>query len=66
MNFFFLITIKNTINYIENCFGSAHSMEEAEVLCDRLGIFVDGSFQCLGNPKEVPFYSSICVFCSFR
>jgi hypothetical protein len=28
-------------------------MEEAEVLCDRLGIFIDGSFQCLGNPKEV-------------
>jgi ABC-type multidrug transport system ATPase subunit len=35
------------------CFFSAHSMEEAEVLCDRLGIFVDGGFQCLGNPKEV-------------
>jgi ABC-type multidrug transport system ATPase subunit len=33
----------------------AHSMEEAEVLCDRLGIFVDGDFQCLGNPKEVHF-----------
>ena len=32
---------------------SAHSMEEAEYLCDRLGIFVDGSLQCVGNPKEV-------------
>jgi ABC-type Na+ transport system ATPase subunit NatA len=32
---------------------SAHSMEEAEVLCDRLGIFVVGSLQCIGNPKEV-------------
>lgn len=32
---------------------SAHSMEEADVLCDRLGIFVDGSLQCIGNPKEV-------------
>ena len=31
-------------------------MEEAEVLCDRLGIFVDGGFQCLGNPKEVTIY----------
>lgn len=31
----------------------AHSMEEAEYLCDRLGIFVDGSLQCIGNPKEV-------------
>nr|DAD46477.1 TPA_asm: hypothetical protein HUJ06_016414 [Nelumbo nucifera] len=28
-------------------------MEEAEFLCDRLGIFVDGSLQCLGNPKEL-------------
>uniref|UniRef100_A0A7N0V1R9 ABC transporter domain-containing protein n=1 Tax=Kalanchoe fedtschenkoi TaxID=63787 RepID=A0A7N0V1R9_KALFE len=32
---------------------TTHSMEEAEVLCDRLGIFVDGSLQCIGNPKEV-------------
>jgi ABC-type multidrug transport system ATPase subunit len=30
-------------------------MEEAERLCDRLGIFVDGGFQCLGNPKEVDY-----------
>lgn len=28
-------------------------MEEAEILCDRIGIFVDGSLQCIGNPKEV-------------
>ncbi|KAK8993906.1 hypothetical protein V6N11_008120 [Hibiscus sabdariffa] len=28
-------------------------MEEAEVLCDRLGIFVDGSLQCIGNAKEL-------------
>ncbi|MED6166072.1 Phospholipid-transporting ATPase abca7 [Stylosanthes scabra] len=32
---------------------TTHSMEEAEALCDRLGIFVDGSLQCIGNPKEV-------------
>ncbi|ERN03835.1 ABC transporter A family member 7 [Amborella trichopoda] len=32
---------------------TTHSMEEAEVLCDRLGIFVDGCFQCLGNAKEL-------------
>nr|XP_009803674.1 PREDICTED: ABC transporter A family member 7-like isoform X3 [Nicotiana sylvestris] len=32
---------------------TTHSMEEAEHLCDRLGIFVDGSLQCLGNPKEL-------------
>ncbi|KAF3437771.1 hypothetical protein FNV43_RR20527 [Rhamnella rubrinervis] len=32
---------------------TTHSMEEAEILCDRLGIFVDGSLQCIGNPKEL-------------
>ncbi|XP_031488370.1 ABC transporter A family member 7-like [Nymphaea colorata] len=32
---------------------TTHSMEEAEVLCDRLGIFVDGDLQCIGNPKEL-------------
>ncbi|KAL6181460.1 hypothetical protein ACLB2K_048115 [Fragaria x ananassa] len=32
---------------------TTHSMEEAEVLCDRLGIFVDGKLQCIGNPKEL-------------
>nr|BAO45863.1 ATP-binding cassette transporter subfamily A member [Acacia mangium] len=32
---------------------TTHSMEEAEVLCDRIGIFVDGSWQCIGNPKEL-------------
>lgn len=32
---------------------TTHSMEEAAVLCDRLGIFVDGQLVCLGNPKEL-------------
>lgn len=32
---------------------TTHSMEEAEVLCDRLGIFVDGRLVCIGNPKEL-------------
>ncbi|PIA27921.1 hypothetical protein AQUCO_07400037v1 [Aquilegia coerulea] len=32
---------------------TTHSMEEAEFLCDRLGIFVDGAFQCIGNPNEL-------------
>lgn len=32
---------------------TTHSMEEAEVLCDRIGIFVDGSLQCIGNPKQL-------------
>ncbi|KAF9671484.1 hypothetical protein SADUNF_Sadunf12G0052500 [Salix dunnii] len=32
---------------------TTHSMEEAEYLCDRLGIFVSGGLQCVGNPKEL-------------
>ncbi|XP_050376474.1 ABC transporter A family member 10-like [Argentina anserina] len=32
---------------------TTHSMEEAEFLCDRIGIFVDGRMQCIGNPKEL-------------
>ncbi|KAK4374556.1 hypothetical protein RND71_005233 [Anisodus tanguticus] len=27
-------------------------MDEAEYLCDRIGIFVDGNFQCLGTTDE--------------
>ncbi|KAL6775733.1 ABCA3A [Auxenochlorella protothecoides x Auxenochlorella symbiontica] len=32
---------------------TTHSMEEATVLCDRLGIFVDGQLVCLGSPQEL-------------
>ncbi|KAJ7541144.1 hypothetical protein O6H91_10G048600 [Diphasiastrum complanatum] len=32
---------------------TTHSMEEANVLCDRLGIFVNGQLQCIGNPSEL-------------
>ncbi|KAH0903185.1 hypothetical protein HID58_042688 [Brassica napus] len=32
---------------------TTHSIEEAEFLCDRLGKFVDGRLQCIGNPKEL-------------
>jgi ABC-type multidrug transport system ATPase subunit len=32
---------------------TTHSMEEATVLCDRLGMFVDGTLVCIGNPKEL-------------
>ncbi|KAG5524820.1 hypothetical protein RHGRI_031476 [Rhododendron griersonianum] len=31
---------------------TTHSMEEAEHLCERLGIFVDGRLQCIGNAKQ--------------
>jgi ABC-type multidrug transport system ATPase subunit len=32
---------------------TTHSMEEAEFLCDRIGIIANGSLQCIGNSKEV-------------
>jgi ABC-type multidrug transport system ATPase subunit len=32
---------------------TTHSMEEAEILCDRLGIFVNGQLVCIGSPKEI-------------
>ncbi|BBN17972.1 protein MpABC85 [Marchantia polymorpha subsp. ruderalis] len=32
---------------------TTHSMEEAEALCDRLGIFVNGQLQCIGDSKEL-------------
>ncbi|KAF3781963.1 ABC transporter A family member 3 [Nymphaea thermarum] len=32
---------------------TTHSMEEAEYLCDRLGIIVKGNLQCLGSSQEL-------------
>lgn len=32
---------------------TTHSMEEAEALCDRMGIFVLGGLRCIGSPKEL-------------
>uniref|UniRef100_K3YG64 ABC transporter domain-containing protein n=1 Tax=Setaria italica TaxID=4555 RepID=K3YG64_SETIT len=34
-------------------FLTTHSMEEAEELCDRIGIFINGNFHCIGTPKEL-------------
>ena len=32
---------------------TSHSMEECEALCTRLGIMVNGQFQCLGNIQHL-------------
>eukprot|EP01097_Dermamoeba_algensis_P004568 TRINITY_DN2963_c0_g3_i1.p1 TRINITY_DN2963_c0_g3~~TRINITY_DN2963_c0_g3_i1.p1 ORF type:complete len:380 (-),score=107.24 TRINITY_DN2963_c0_g3_i1:172-1311(-) len=32
---------------------TSHSMEECEVLCNRLAIMVNGQFQCLGSPQHL-------------
>jgi ABC-type multidrug transport system ATPase subunit len=42
---------------------TTHSMEEAETLCDRLGIFVDGQLVCIANPTEITSrYAGFLVF----
>lgn len=42
---------------------TTHSMEEAETLCDRVGIFVKGQLQCIGNSKELKSrYGGLYVF----
>jgi len=30
-----------------------HSMEEAEILCDRVGIIVNGKLRCIGTPEHL-------------
>lgn len=32
---------------------TSHSMEECEALCTRLGIMVNGQFQCVGNIQHL-------------
>lgn len=32
---------------------TTHSMEEAEALCERIGIMVDGRFRCLGSAVHI-------------
>eukprot|EP01135_Chromosphaera_perkinsii_P003345 Nk52_evm45s240 gene=Nk52_evmTU45s240 len=32
---------------------TTHSMEEADALCSRIGIMVDGRLQCLGSPQHL-------------
>eukprot|EP00961_Rhodomonas_salina_P288227 3894809-Rhodomonas_salina.1 len=35
-------------------------MEEAEGLCDRIGIFVSGRLRCVGEPKGQTLFTSSC------
>ena len=36
-----------------NMILTTHSMEEAEILCDRVGWLRQGSFVCIGNPEKL-------------
>ena len=43
---------------------TTHSMEEAEALCDRIGIFVGGKLSCIGNPQVAMYcYQSLYYCC---
>eukprot|EP00899_Mesostigma_viride_P013992 jgi/Mesvir1/22594/Mv05014-RA.3 len=48
-------SIINKITLEGNCaiLLTTHSMEEAEALCTRIGIMVDGSLRCLGSPSQI-------------
>eukprot|EP00899_Mesostigma_viride_P016639 jgi/Mesvir1/24977/Mv25104-RA.2 len=48
-------SIINRITLEGNCaiLLTTHSMEEAEALCTRIGIMVDGSLRCLGSPSQI-------------
>ena len=35
------------------CILTTHSMEEADALCSRIGIMVNGAMQCIGTPQHL-------------
>jgi hypothetical protein len=50
------ISSNNMVKTLLASIFSAHSMEEADVLCDRIGIIANGSLQCIGSSKEVTLW----------
>ncbi|CAI5466130.1 unnamed protein product [Closterium sp. Yama58-4] len=40
-------------NVVKKAKKHSHSMEEADALCDRMGIFVKGRFACIGSAQEL-------------
>jgi ATP-binding cassette, subfamily A (ABC1), member 3 len=32
---------------------TTHSMNEAESLCNRIGILINGKFHCIGTPQDL-------------
>ena len=42
-----------------NMILTTHSMEEAEILCDRVGWLKHGSFVCIGNPEKLKIQYSL-------
>lgn len=44
---------KNIQNNNSSIILTTHSMEEAEILCNRIGILVNGRLKCLGSPEHL-------------
>ena len=42
-------------NDLFNLVLSTHSLEEAEILCDKIGWMKNGNFICIGNPEKLKF-----------
>jgi len=47
-----IINSNRQFNYSSNII-STHSMEEAELLCDRIAIMVNGKIRCIGSPRHL-------------
>jgi ATP-binding cassette subfamily A (ABC1) protein 3 len=51
---FLFQTLKNNVSLRDSAvMMTTHTIEEAELLCDRLGILVKGQFVCLGSPEQL-------------
>lgn len=53
--------IKRT-NRMFNLILSTHSLEEAEILCDKIGWMKKGNFICIGNPEKLKYEFSEVYF----
>lgn len=54
----------HSISY--NMILSTHSIEEAEILCDRIGWMEKGNFTCIGNPEELKMKFSDGYYCKIK
>ena len=45
--------IQSIVNAGQSVVLTTHSMAECEALCSRVGIMVNGTFQCLGSPQHL-------------
>ena len=54
---FLLNTLKRNVQ-LRNCSAilTTHTIEEAELLSERIGIIVDGKFMCIGTPEYLRKY----------